>query len=92
MKVLLDKRKKLYLESDAHNYMINKYSGKKDKNGNEIYQTLCYAGKIEHAIKYLYELKLRESTATSMKELIEDHKQIIKEIKELFNTEGLIND
>lgn len=92
MKIPLDKRKKLYLESYSHGFMIVKYSGKKDKEGKETYQILSYARSMPEVAKQLYNIKLIESTATTIEELLRDHKQIIKEIRELFRTEGLINE
>lgn len=89
MKVLIDKRQKLYLESDGTQFILKKYTGKQDNKGSDIFTTLGYFGSIDQAIKMIYHTKIHQSNATNLKELLEDHKRIIKEVKELWSLEGV---
>ncbi|AMQ66562.1 replication initiation protein [Bacillus phage Shbh1] len=66
----------LYLESDGTQYILKQYSGKQDKKGNELYKTLGYYGTVPEAVKRIVNLRIMQSTATSLKELSEDIKTI----------------
>lgn len=74
MKVHIEK--KLYLETDNLQYLIKEYSGKTNDKGEETYKTLGYFGQLQPAIKFLIKMKIRESTATNLKELMEDVQRI----------------
>lgn len=72
----------IYIESDDRQFIIKKY-GKKDKNGNDTYTSLGYFTTLESVCKYLIRLKVFESQATTIKELLDDYRRIEKEIKQL---------
>ena len=73
----------LYLESDGMQFIIKRYIGSKDKNGNDLYNTLGYFSSLEHAIKHLIKLKVMESTAQTLKELLEDVKRIKSDVESM---------
>jgi len=75
----------LYLESDAYQYILREYSGKtytdKDGKEREVSRALGYYGTVQQAIESLVQIKLRESTATTLTELKEDVESIRRLIK-----------
>lgn len=75
----------LYLESDARQYMLKRYSGKLDKEGNETYSVVGYYPDVNLAINSLIEMKIKESNATTLKELKEDVADIKTYVKEKIN-------
>lgn len=70
----------VFLESDGNQFIIKKYTGKvyTDKNGKETeaYDTLGYFNQLKHALGHLVRMKIMESTANTLQELIEEIKQI----------------
>lgn len=83
---------KTYLESDNNQFILKRYSGKLGKNGEEIHTVLGYFSTIPQAIKKIYHLKVSDSTAKNLKELLEDHKRIVKEIEDMFKVDIKINE
>ena len=73
MKIHIEKT--IYLENDGTQFMIKQY-GKPNAKGEETYKTLGYFGQLNSAIKYLIKMKIHESNATTLKELLADIKQI----------------
>ena len=73
MKIHIEK--KLYLESDGVQYILKLY-GKPNAKGEETFKALGYFGKIRSVINYLIKMKIHESTATNLNELLEDVKRI----------------
>lgn len=80
---------KTYIESDGMQYIVKRYTGNitTDKKGDERegYQVLGYYGTIESLIKGLYNKKMYESKATTLKQLLEESKKVSREIKQLVN-------
>lgn len=74
MKVHIEKN--IYLESDDRQFIIKEYTGKTDKNGTELFITHGYFSSIKSALKHLVKMKIKESTATTLKELIDDINKI----------------
>lgn len=85
MKMKVKIEDNLYLESDAYQYILREYSGKTytDKDGKEREgsRVLGYYGTVQQAIESLVQMKLRESTATTLTELKEDLEKIRQFIK-----------
>jgi len=79
----------LYLESDELQFVLKRYtvaqSGK--SYGQEIGQVDGYYPSIHSAIKAVMVKKIKESTATNLKELSEDIKRIESWIKSKFEVE-----
>jgi len=71
----------LYLETDGMQFIIKRYNGKKDKKGYEQFQAIGYYSTLEHAIKRIVKLKLMDSTATTLIELLRDVRSIEDYIK-----------
>ena len=82
--------KSIYVIRDEFQFILIKYSGKFDKIGNETYKTLAYCSSIQGLAEKVYMLKIKESTAATMQELVDDHKQIIKDIRETFKIKGVV--
>ena len=74
MKIHIEK--KLYLDSDGTQFILKQYSGKTNDKGEETFKALGYFGNIRAAINYLIKMKIHESTATNLNELLEDVKRI----------------
>lgn len=83
MKIQIEEN--LYLESDARQYMFKRYSGKFDKTGNETYSVVGYYPNVNLAINSLVEMKIKESNATTLKELQKDVADIKTYVKEKIN-------
>lgn len=66
----------LYIESDGMQFIIKDYTGSKDKFGKDIYKTVGYYTNLQSAIKAIIKQKVMDSTATNLKELLNDVKQI----------------
>lgn len=77
----------LFIESDGMQFILKKYSGSQDKNGNDVYKALGYFGKLEAAMDKIIKLKLMESNATTLKDLIQDLRRIEREVKTLITGE-----
>ena len=75
----------LYIEGDDRNVEIRRYSGKKDKNDKEIYETLGYFGTVEQAIKRVINMKYTETKAADLKEMLKDIRATQQWIKDQFN-------
>ncbi|RUT48548.1 hypothetical protein EJP82_00975 [Paenibacillus anaericanus] len=74
MKVLIEDN--LYLESDEKQFVIKKYSGKVDRDGKEQFQPKGYFSSIEGALNHLVKMKIKESTASTLSELVRDIQEI----------------
>lgn len=73
----------LFIESDGLQFILKKYSGTTDKKGTELYKALGYFSNLEAAFQKIVKIKLMESTATTIKELLEDVRRIEREVREL---------
>jgi len=72
-----------FIESDTRQFIVKKYTGAIDKEGNEISTSLGYYNTLGRVIKGLVKTKLLESEATTIKELLETLNRIEKEIDDL---------
>lgn len=70
----------LYLESDGMQFVLKDYTGKtyQDKKGKETeaYNTLGYFSTVQSAMRHLVKMKLMQSTATTLNELLQDVERI----------------
>ncbi|MFC5528421.1 hypothetical protein [Cohnella yongneupensis] len=66
----------LYLESDERQFVLKEYTGGTNKDGNELYKTIAYLTDIQHAFRYILRQKIKETTASNVKELIADLQRI----------------
>lgn len=73
----------LYIESDERQFVIKEYTGKTDKKGTPLFKTHGYYTKVEFALKKLLQMKVKESTATNLAELIQDIKRIERYIEQI---------
>lgn len=71
----------LFLESDERQFIIKEYSGKMDGTGKEMFKSLGYYPTIEQALKGFVNMKIKQSTASTLSELIQDVKRIELYIK-----------
>lgn len=66
---------KLYLESDPMQFILKEYSGTFNKEtGAENFRVHGYYTKIEHAINKVLMMKINDSAAETLKELLEEVK------------------
>lgn len=70
----------MYLESDSFQFIVKEYTGKTyiDAKGKEVehYNTHGYFPSIESALRHVVKMKLKESTAMNLQELITDLRRI----------------
>ncbi|OPH61837.1 hypothetical protein BC351_00935 [Paenibacillus ferrarius] len=80
----------LFIESDTHGYQVVKYTGYRfDKKLNrdvETYNVLANFQTVKGCAKWIsLSLKVKESTAATLKELVQDVKRIEKYIENKIN-------
>lgn len=83
----------LYLESDSMQFIIKDYTGavnvdKKTGKETETYNTLGYFSSIESACKFLIKMKLMQSSAANLQELLQDFNRINQWVRSLFQSES----
>jgi len=82
----------LYLESDSFQFILKDYTGKVSENKEtgketELYNTLGYFTNIHYAFRFILRMKIKESTATNVRELIADLRRIEKWLHEIIGDE-----
>lgn len=79
----------LFIESDGIQYILKEYSGTTytNKDGKEIenFKALGYYGTINQVVKSLLQMKVKQTTATYLQELIADVEKIKKDIDDKIN-------
>jgi hypothetical protein len=71
----------LYLESDEMQFILKEYTGSRDKYGRELYKTLGYFSDIRSAVRHLLKRRIMQSTATTLKELLQEVESIRRDIE-----------
>lgn len=71
----------LYLESDGMQFIIKEYTGKQDNLDRDLYKVHGYFSGVDHAIKHLIKMKVMQSTAHTLSELVQDISRIGKYIE-----------
>lgn len=66
----------LYLESDGMHFLIKEYSGKQDALGRDLYKVHGYFSGVDQAVKQLVKMKVMQSTAQTLSELVQDISRI----------------
>lgn len=66
----------IYLESDEYQYILREDTGREDKKGRKIYSNIGYYANITQAINKLVDMKIKESTANTLGELLAEVKEI----------------
>jgi|SRR5690625_544560 len=85
----------IYLESDEYQYILREYTGKfttynkgkENEYEREIFKLIGYYPTVEHAVNKLFEIKVKETTANTLSELLEDMSEIRKYVEGLFKDE-----
>jgi hypothetical protein len=77
----------LYIEGDGRQYTLKQYTGNISRDGREEYVIHGYFGTIESAVKRVVKLKISESTATNLTELVDEIKRIHRYVESKFNGE-----
>ena len=87
MKVHIEKN--LYLESDNMQFILKEYTGKQSKSESgkttDLFKTHGYFPNVQAALDKFLKMKIMDSTAKDLKELIYDVKQIREYIKKRVN-------
>ncbi|WP_289138183.1 hypothetical protein [uncultured Brevibacillus sp.] len=81
MKVRIEEN--LFIESDAHQFIIKEYTMRKDGKGAGKTIIHGYFSKLEQVIKHLVSMKVKKSTATTLQELVRDIQRIEEYIHSL---------
>lgn len=66
----------LFIESDPYNFIVKEYTQRKDGTGEGKTIVHGYFSKLEFAVKHIIKMKVKESTATTLEELLRDLKRI----------------
>lgn len=77
MKVQIEEN--LYIESDSQQFILKEYTGKqsiKDGVATDLFKTHGYFSTLESALNKFTKMKIMESTASNLSELIADVKSI----------------
>lgn len=76
----------LYLESDEYQFILKEYTGrfekpkKESEEPREVYKRHGYFPTVESAMLKVLTMKVKDSTATSLRELITDVERIKQEL------------
>lgn len=84
MKIKLEKN--IYLESDSRQYMLKKYKKTKDKETGEtkyFVSDTTYHPTIAQVVRSMLNRKVRDSTAATLKEMMDEYTRIEKEMLEI---------
>ncbi|WP_409341044.1 hypothetical protein [Paenibacillus sp. MBLB4367] len=73
MKVQIEEN--LFIESDTHNFMIREYKTRNDGKAERV-TTHGYFLSLAGAAKHLVKMKVKQSTATTLQELVSDIQRI----------------
>lgn len=79
MKVHIEEN--LYLESDERCFVIKEYTGKQDAKGKELFKPCGYFPTIQLAVQKLVQMKIKQSNAVTLFELVSDVERIEEYIK-----------
>lgn len=77
----------LYIESDEYQFILKEYTGaiskpaKEGEEGRPVYNTKGYFPTVESAMSKVLTMKLKQSTAQTLHELIADVERIREEIR-----------
>ncbi|MGN0022218.1 MAG: hypothetical protein ACI35Z_15555 [Sphingobacterium hotanense] len=74
MKVCIENN--LYIESDGMQYILKEYTGKTAENGTPLFKTHGYFSSIEAALNKFLKMKIMDSTAQTLGELLREVKDI----------------
>jgi len=66
----------LYLESDERSFVIKEYTGKQDDKGKDLFKTYGYFPTIQQAVKKLVQMKIKQTNAVTLLELVADIERI----------------
>lgn len=75
----------LFLESDGLEFTIREYSGKQDKNEKDISKVLGHYSNVKSAFRGLVKMKVSQSTAKTLHELVQDVERIEQYIESKLN-------
>lgn len=78
---------KIFIESDSMQFIIKIYNGKIDGKGNEVYDNKGFYTTPTGALRAVIRMKVHESTATTLKELVTDMRRIEQFVKSKFEGE-----
>lgn len=65
-----------WVESDERQFILKEYTGKKDKHGTQLYKTHGYFPSVKSALEHFVKLKVMDSTATTLSELLQEVRSI----------------
>lgn len=88
---------KLYIEHDGNQYVLKEYTGrwylhnegKENEEERESYRVIGYYGTVKNALTKVLELKISQSTATNLLELILEITELSNELNKLLKGETL---
>jgi hypothetical protein len=75
----------IYIESDSLQFIIKEYTGKKTTGGADRFIAHGYFATLAQAIKHIVKMKIKESTAQTLSELVQDLKRIEEYIYSTIN-------
>ncbi|MCA1029280.1 hypothetical protein LCM23_25035 [Cytobacillus kochii] len=75
----------LYLESDDKCFVIKEYTGKEDNKGKALFKTFGYFPTVEQAMKKLVQMKIKQSNALTLIELVREIEGINQYIQSKLN-------
>ena len=71
------------INSDSRQYMLGKYTGRKDNDGRDIIDYIGFYTTVEPLLVYLVEKEARLSAANSLDKYIDDYRQIAEDVKKV---------
>jgi hypothetical protein len=74
MKVQIENN--LFLESDERQFILKEYTGRQDKDGKDIFKIHGFFGTVQQALKAFTRMKIKQSTAETLSELVLDVNRI----------------
>ncbi len=82
MKVKIGKNKYI-IASDSRQYMLGTYTGRKDKDGNDVIEYIGYYRTIDVLLRELLQTEARLSSANSLDKYLEDVQKVQKKIEKI---------
>lgn len=82
MKIIIDDE--WFLDDDGYGYQLTKWTGKKDKNGNPIYDFRNYPATLEGAIRHYARMKVVSSEEkATLREYVERTEEAFRKVEHL---------